>query len=543
MQHLLVYALDRKLTGSIVLETPEGERSAFSVKDGVPTKAKTAEPVIHLGRLLLEKGKIDEATLNRTLARVAKDKVLHGKALLEENAIDEPTLADALREQLSRKVLWMATLPAATMYGFYEALDFLERWGGPPVPVEPLALIWRAIRSYETDERVQATLARIPAADLRLHPDAQVTRFGFSPREQVVIDLLRAKAQPLRALIESEVTDERSIQRVIYALAVTRHLELGADAKPIGVSASLRDSESRRATPRKARRFNTGARRTPLEPVPGEPTSAAPPSPRAHAGEAPEHAAFRREILERARSIPGENYYQILGVPPDAEASAIQTAFFQLAKRWHPDRLPPELADVREVAMRSFARMSEAHQILADEERRTEYDELLKEGGGTSEEQEQVQVVMRAIHSYQKAEVLLKKRNLAEAEVLAKKALDDDPSQADYLALYAWILSQKPERANAPVDDLLEMLNEAVRREPANERARFYRAQLLKRAGRADEALKDFRFIVEHNPKHLDAVREIRLYDMRKSQVPGPDSGRGSQKPPGGGLFGKLFKR
>lgn len=544
MQHLLVYLLDRRLTGTIVLETPQGERSAIALVEGVPGKAKTAQPVIHLGRLLLEMGAVDEPTLNRTLVRVAQEKVLHGQSLLQEGAIDEDVLETALREQVARKVLWMATLPPETMYGYYDGASFLESWGGPATPVEALALIWRAIRSYESGQRVEATLARLPQGELRLHPEAQPARFRFSQRDAVVIDVLRAKPQSLRELLDSELADASAVKRVVYALAVTRHLDLGGDAKPIGVSSVQLRPDSGRSTnlTRRRRRFATGSRTGsrsttgPNRKRESSPDSETP-------VESPENAALRREILDRARAIPNENYYQILGLPQDAPNSAVQAAFFKLAKKWHPDRLPPDLVDVREIAMRTFARMSEAHQVLGDETRRAEYDELLTHGSGTSGEQEEVQAVMRAITCFQKAEVMLKKRNLTEAEALAKEALDSDPTQADYHALYAWILAQKPERANEQVDDLLQILDDAVRREPSNQRARFYRAQLLKRAGRPDQAIKDFRWIVEHDPKNLDALREIRLYDMRKSAAPtGPPSSKGSDKP-SGGLFGKLFKR
>jgi curved DNA-binding protein CbpA len=536
MPHLLVYALDRRLDGSIVLETPQGERSAFQVVAGVPAKAKTSEPVIHLGRVLLEMGAIGEQTLRQTLARVAQEKILHGQLLLAEGLVDEQTLNDALREQLTRKLQWMATLPPQTVYGYYEGASLLERWGGAPTPVEPLALIWRSIRSHESPQRIDAALARLPQRELRLHPEAQPARFLFSGRDQVVLDLLRAKPHSLRELLDSEVADQASVKRVLYALAVTRHLDLGSDAAPIGVSAAMRANPRPAPPPRKPRRTTTGARRRSApraaEPAPELPAE----SPEAGAGASPALAARRRDMLERAGRIPSENYYQILGVSSDAPPAAIQAAFFQLAKLWHPDRLPAELADIRELVMRTFARISEASQVLGDPERRREYDELLQQGGGSSEEQEQVQAVMRALMNHQKAQVLLKKRNLTEAEDHAKKALDEDPSQADYLALYAWILAQKPDRQNGPYDDLVKLLDQAVAKEPANERARFYRAQLLKRAGRSSESIRDFRWILEHNPKNLDAAREIRLHEMRK------ESGGSAQKP-AGGLFGKFFKR
>jgi cytochrome c-type biogenesis protein CcmH/NrfG len=99
-------------------------------------------------------------------------------------------------------------------------------------------------------------------------------------------------------------------------------------------------------------------------------------------------------------------------------------------------------------------------------------------------------------------------------------------------------------------------LDKAVKREPNNLRARWYRGQLLKRLGRAREALHDFRYIVERDPRHTDAHREVRLHVMRRSNRASSDPPRTSQTNPappdsaggkGGaakpGLLGKLFKK
>jgi curved DNA-binding protein CbpA len=607
LAHLLVYALDRHLTGTLVLEAPAGGRSALRFENGVPSKAKTAEPVIYLGRLLLELGAIDEATLNRTLVPVAEQRKLHGQVLLAEHAIDRETLAAALREQLTRQLLWMFSLPPATAYGYYQDTDFLERWGASDAfRLEPLALIWRGVRSYEAAERVEHTVARLAPHVLRLHPEAEPSRFRFAPNEQAVVDVLRAKPQQLVQLVASDLESEATITRIVYTLALTRHLDVGAPpigipepasafgdvARSIGFDAVRRPSAQPlpavedRAAP--ARVATPPARaptppRTATPPVPSgrvsaPPTSAPPasglgpgslPQPPSGpaAGESPEVQALKGEIRLRADRAAAQNYYDILAVARDAPTAVIQAAFFQLAKRWHPDRLGADFEDVRTIATGVFARMSEAHNILSDTERRAEYDEVLKSGGGSAEEQEQVQAVLRAATSFQKAEVLLKKNNLVAAEEHARLALDADPRQADYIALHSWIIAQKPERQGQPLDDLIAAMNSAVSIEPNNLRVRWYRGQLLKRAGKDSQAIRDFRFIVDQNPKHLDATREIRLYEMRRANRPStrppprgrtdPNAGRnpadmrtppGDSKRPGqnketGGLFGKLFKR
>ncbi|HTA92557.1 MAG TPA: DnaJ domain-containing protein, partial [Polyangiaceae bacterium] len=289
------------------------------------------------------------------------------------------------------------------------------------------------------------------------------------------------------------------------------------------------------------------------------PSSTDPPaqSPAPAPVESPEQAAFKAEIRERA-ARGGESYYDILGVAPDAVAPVIQAAFFQLAKKWHPDRLGPDLRDVKDLATKVFSRMSEAHQILSDPTRRKEYDNVRKDGGGSAEEQEQVQRVIRAATAFQKAEVLVKRNNTSAALEEAKKALELDPSQADYIALLAWL---EASQLNPNLDDILARIEKATRMEPNNTRIRWYRGLLLKRLGKNGKAVGDFRFIVENDPRHLDAQREIRLYEMRRAEMRRTGQKTPSDRPsggpptsstppasdrsksPDGGRFGKWFKR
>jgi curved DNA-binding protein CbpA len=240
------------------------------------------------------------------------------------------------------------------------------------------------------------------------------------------------------------------------------------------------------------------------------------------------------EIRELSESIGSLNYYEILGVPPDAPKAVIQGAFFQLAKRWHPDRVPAQVGELKADATRVFSRMSEAHQVLTDDRLRVEYNDVLKEGGASAGEQDEIQAVLRAATAFQKAEVFLKRNNLKAAEEHARTAIENDPSQADYVALYTWIQAQKSDLDGQTLEQLIARLDGAVNSEPENLRSRWYRGQLLKRAGNYDAAMKDFRFIAERDPKHLDATREIRLFEMRRQALRNTPTGArpSSSNPP-----------
>jgi molecular chaperone DnaJ len=70
------------------------------------------------------------------------------------------------------------------------------------------------------------------------------------------------------------------------------------------------------------------------------------------------------------RDFIEKDYYAALGVPQDADASAIKKAYRQLARDLHPDKNPGNTE-----AENRFKEVSEAYDVLSDPKRRGEYDE------------------------------------------------------------------------------------------------------------------------------------------------------------------------
>ncbi|XP_074110634.1 protein tumorous imaginal discs, mitochondrial isoform X2 [Cotesia typhae] len=70
------------------------------------------------------------------------------------------------------------------------------------------------------------------------------------------------------------------------------------------------------------------------------------------------------------------NYYEVLGLSRNCSAKEIKKAYFQLAKKYHPDQnKSPDAAD-------KFRLVSEAYEVLSNENKRKEYDTW----GATSEQ-------------------------------------------------------------------------------------------------------------------------------------------------------------
>jgi tetratricopeptide (TPR) repeat protein len=124
---------------------------------------------------------------------------------------------------------------------------------------------------------------------------------------------------------------------------------------------------------------------------------------------------------------------------------------------------------------------------------------------------------LAASEAFRKAEAFLANGNLARAEAEARFALESEPGQGEYVALCAWIEALKP---GADASQVTMELKRALRLAENNVKVHFYRGLVLQHLGRHDYALREFRTVLELDPKNLDAARQVRVYEMRLEKSP-----------------------
>ena len=65
------------------------------------------------------------------------------------------------------------------------------------------------------------------------------------------------------------------------------------------------------------------------------------------------------------------DYYEVLGIPKNADAETIKKVYRQLAKKYHPDINPGN----KEAELR-FKEINEAYEVLSDPEKKAKYDQF-----------------------------------------------------------------------------------------------------------------------------------------------------------------------
>ena len=83
----------------------------------------------------------------------------------------------------------------------------------------------------------------------------------------------------------------------------------------------------------------------------------------------------RRQIDRMSAFAKAGNHYAILGLPPGADQTTIQAAYYQLSREWHPDRhFRRELGEYKAKLELVIDNITKAYKVLSDSDRRRRFD-------------------------------------------------------------------------------------------------------------------------------------------------------------------------
>lgn len=232
LPHLLVYMADRRLTGALFLCEPEGPEHIVRFEWGVPVKVCPGDSHAMFGELLIEQGVVSRDVVDAALAT----KGLLGDVLILTGHADADTLERMAALQLERRIAHLFGLPEATSYRYFDGHKALTEGAGPACRGHVLRVILCGLRAHpRSGMSLSRLMERLHDIKLRMHTDAALDRFGWDEDESRVAAAVQRDQPTIVELLSTDVADSDTIRRVVYALLLTRQLDMGQRMPPLGV--------------------------------------------------------------------------------------------------------------------------------------------------------------------------------------------------------------------------------------------------------------------------------------------------------------------
>ncbi len=501
--------------------TLAGEKGAYvlTFKKGTPEHAHSTYPEDELGPFLVQRGMLrPEQAAEAEAVKAGFGGELVG-ALLGLRLVSSADIFRALQEY-GIALVWRA-LAAESRTGLWEP------GVAPPSPSFPLGAPWAllcdAVRRIDV-ARVRLRLGpNLARSAVRVGGRISVEDLRLTPQEARIYGLFDG-VRSVEEIAASRPNEVEVVIRLALLLADTELLSFGAERRleapePPAAPAQLNRP---RADPLPAKRVEgEGASRTPFPaansraapPRPAvaaaRPPSAAPPPPaRQAAPPVPQQAAPDL----RAASVRLENadHFQVLGVKRDASAAQIKTAYFQLAKLYHPDAAPQsDPPEVRKLRADLFAKVGEAWGVLGDDSKRAEYLEKL-ESGGVGEVD--VSAIFQAEQLFEMATALVKGRKYEDAAKKLDEAIQLNANEPEFGIWKAWVafLLAPEDRKGAQQRTSASVIEAALRLNQRCMPGHLFLGQMAKLAGDSAAAEKHFKRGLALDSENVELQRELK---------------------------------
>ena len=252
-----------------------------------------------------------------------------------------------------------------------------------------------------------------------------------------------------------------------------------------------------------------------------QPTAKGSPAP--NAGPAPEKVAdqyqAQAEMIEQTYlALARKDYYTLLAVSPRAEISDIKSAYYKLARKFHPDRFYG-LEDhvLKEKVDVIFSAINVAYETLKSSKTRQQYDNASIEDRRitTATIASEVSEVKRgavtkvAEDYFRSAQRAMAARNYFEAVQFLRSATQIAPENARYWRQLGISLSKNDQWRKEAEDSF----NRAVELEPQDPENHLYLAFLYKNSGLKLRARKCFMAVLDLDPKNEMAMVQLKALD------------------------------
>ena len=477
-----------KATGLLHLQHGNAKKVIY-LKDGYPIFARSNVLSECLGRMLVREGEITQVDCDQSVEKSKESGRLQGTVLIEMGLLTPQQLHAALARQVTEKLLSTFAWRSGT-WQFVPGKDFKK--SVTRIKLSPASLILQGIDGYWSNKQLDDFLLPFSEDYLKQagNPRYRFQDIELSKRGAAVFKGCLGN-KTLRQILDQHPLARREVQKIIAALLISEMLErlsapeqVAAEDLPADEGVEIIDEK------------------------------------------------LRRKILDDYKRIMDSDYFEALGITRQCGPSEARKAYYRLAKEYHPDRfLGSDLSqEMSRKINEMFHYITQAYTVLSDPNSCSDYLEELVRGPKKSID---INQVIEAESAYQEGRALLKIRRFKEAAKVLKRAIELSPEEPEYMTYFAWAQFKSAPENQEVQHQALEVLLASRELNPSFDLTHLYLGHVYQVQGKDRQSEKSFEMAVQANPDCTEALRELRLINLRREQAPQPK----------GGLLKKFMKK
>jgi len=241
---------------------------------------------------------------------------------------------------------------------------------------------------------------------------------------------------------------------------------------------------------------------------------------------------FTERVNGFYQDMEKKDHYQILGIEKGASGEEIRDSYYKLVKNYHPDVNPNADNDTRLKAEEIFTRITSAYETLSQTDKRQEYDSHEE----LAELKSQAKYIYEAEIAFKKGITLLIQRDYVEAEKKIREAIIMNPEEAAYIGAHGWTKYLATDNKSDVFGESVKALERAIKINGKIPENHYYLGCVYKNHNDLKNAEKSFQKAIELEPDYIEAKRELRLINARKTSAR-------TEKKPEKKFWSSLFKR
>ncbi len=464
---IFVQLLHDKATGVLTI-THDNTRRAITFQQGMARFAQSNIRAETVGAAQIASGAIKQTSFDRAVAIAKQQGIALHEALAAARVMTPEQLRTALKQQTVDVCMGALSLAAGHYRFEQKAAEAVN--GVPDMRTSPVAIVVEAAKRLGKPAAARAWLEQHFQQKLQRSPDLEREIFGlktFWPGESVT-PLATAGRSVGEILARIKPAELPLLQFLVMSGLLGAPGPAKTEAAPDAAAEPAIDEDL-------GKTFNER-----------------------------EQAARNVLFAERDR-LKDASHYEILGVAPNATPADIKSAWFSSAKKYHSDAFSGlDLGSARRVAESLFARVNEANSVLADTNRRAEYDVYLdRKAKGLPTD---VGVILRAESTFQRGEALFKAGRWEDAETQFREAVSLNPTEAEFHAYLGMAMFR---RTGDPVQGIPHV-EKALQMDDRLRNATVFLAQMYEAQGELDRARSLLRKAIQADPEFEHAKEELR---------------------------------